>query len=300
MTLTDHESTMATLKVGVVVMAATCIAALIAVAFDLISSGSSAVQILFIALPALTGTAFVIMFLMTLYRQKSRVRIAVLGPSGAGKTTFVTALFHCMSRVNARSIVFSPYWRETTDAVASNFSAIRDGRFLDATHGIFRVDVKFHLGKRERVFTLEVPDVAGEVFVSDLSGHLRGVDEAISTLLYSDGLIFCLDGAKVREAPSELTDYFVRLFCLRSDRRARLPAIALVVLKSDLLDEAQRDRRSLEEALPELFARLESFGIRYEVFFASALSSVVEVSQSAPTGETELLRPLLWTLERSA
>ena len=236
------------------------------------------------------GLLYVLVFLRELSANPSPITIALIGPPGSGKTTYLAQLARALPLVEAEGVQFSPFMSDAF-RVAPAMTPVRPSPY-------------YTLGASTKVgsarFTVQLADFAGEVF-RNIDPSRGSSEKPRQVLVQSNALLLFVDGAFVGTATSgamegveatlaETIRFFRDHVGVVPSRRLDLP-LAIVVSKSDLLQEAGLSRDPATVLLSPLTSLAEAHFSRSQLFFVSV--------QSTPSWADPISEPLVWSVRAS-
>lgn len=270
------------------------------------------------AIAVMTGLGSLLFALRTVRSHPRSLSIALIGPSGAGKTVYLTMLFKELESGAARGLIFAPYGRATTEEVSRNLMLMANGRFPPRTpqekHTFYQAVAIYRRRFLPRRYRIQIADYAGE--------HLDTLDPEADVWLHqtdffeyvvsADGLLIMIDCERLllgrTEEISILENRVIAalhtLIEKRSDdptTKLRIP-VGLVFSKADILSEEPNSYdhqiSSISGALERLISVCESRCAFFRVFVVSSLGSTPEDPEIPPKRlrPKNVLTPLLWLL----
>jgi hypothetical protein len=209
--------------------------------------------------------------------------IAVLGPSGVGKTVYLGMLMDILTRQigllrsTARGPMSISLQQATTTALATGWFPEKTGREPEHWHW---VHCQFNCRRRRRPLELVVPDVSGEALAEET--QRSGRYPAIQSLLAKCSGVMVLADAQRLQAGDHSQDYVtLKLLSLVSELRdeqhrggrshspERRP-LAFVLTKADVCDGCVGAAHEFAEAHADaLWADCQARFTRHEVFACS-------------------------------
>jgi GTPase SAR1 family protein len=311
------------------IVAATAAATILSVfpaMFDFINARFDIWPVLIGSLIGVLVTSYLTLFFRTINRHPTPLKIAIVGPPKAGKTVFLTVLFHELQILETQDISFQPYGLETIEAVSKNLGVLNVGQWLEPTSResvfFFRANAKVGITPFVRKYTVEIGDYAGErvqEFDSSSEEWLHRT-EYFKYVITSDVVFLAVDGEKLAEGNLiQLEEMQQKLIAaiqvlidekgVPVDQKMKTP-VGLVILKSDILDkqiplvdfEVPPEvgyRHLTEESLGDLIKLCRKRCRAFEIFFVSAVGSV-ELDGRPPVSlhPRNVTAPMIWALRK--
>ena len=289
----------------------------------LFASAGQKLLYMVVALSLLTTVLVMQTYFRTLSAHPRALSIALVGPTGAGKTVYLTVLYSQLEAKNIKGLSFAPYGSQTVERVGKHLTMMRTGQFPPATsreeHVRYEAVASYGSGFRARRYRIQILDYAGE--------HLNQFDassdqwvhrsEFFEYVVKSDALLMMIDCERVlrlgiwqSEDPiPHLENQLVAMLHTFIEKRTDDPTdpfgvpVGLILSKSDLLSE--RDEKHALSQLSRLVSVCERRCRYFKVFFVSSIGeppewdnrkdTLVPPAVLHPAGVTE---PLLWILGR--
>lgn len=274
-------------------------------------------------IPLLIGAAFSLFsvyWTRLLNKNPVPLKVALIGPPRCGKTVFLTVLFRELQAYAGDSIRFEPYGVETIETVTTNLRTLSSGRWLEPTSEdsvfFFRANAVLGGGLLGRKYTVEIGDHAGEKLAefdptSEQWLHRTSYfDYAVS----SDIVFLAVDG-DVLASGNDLRIEEVQLKLLAAlqmliEKKGVVPGallrapVALLVLKSDVLENREMDQSDVKNKLTRLIQVCERRCLSFETFFVSSIGRQQDLGPQEIVGSgikinpMKVVDPMVWALRR--
>jgi hypothetical protein len=289
---------------------------------------------LFFVGAAAVVSLFLFYFFMTLQRNPTSLRIALVGLPGSGKTVFLSVLFHELPLFRDGKIAFQPYGIETIEEVARNLDILASGGWPPRTGAVqvfpFRANARVVSRFIPHRYTLEIGDYAGEHtkdFASTAGAWLHRT-KFFGYVIDSDVLFLAVDGQTLARGSllelQKMQNNLIAALQVFLDQRGVGPGkktsipVAVLVLKGDCLvrtttkthTEGADTISSLEEnvyflkgmdlvegSLHDLLSLCKNRCRNTHAFLISAVGSVKDDGSPPPQIEPMYVcAPMLWAL----
>jgi hypothetical protein len=287
------------------------VVAFLATMFDISKLYMLEVETVLMVFVSVSAVSYLALTVLTFFRQKKRLKIAVIGGHGAGKTMFITVLLHKLHQTKWGGVQFRPYWSDTQEAVELNRKLWMSNHWPVAApteptrQVMFRVDAIFGIKSRRREYTLEILEVVGEP--GESIGYEKAMHAANEQLAAADGIIVTLDGkmiAEGQESRDRVADQICRIlnrlrFTTGTNAQTKINTrLAIVVLKADLLPVSLLGEKALMEAMPSAWRSVSTQCANYRVYFISAISQIPNGLSATPKPVGDhLFAPLFWLMD---
>jgi len=243
--------------------------------------------------------------------------VALIGFPNAGKTVYITALFHKLLLKSGTCKNIQPYGEETTDRVLTDYGKLRGGNMLPPTGSdIFYYRAKFlpsGLNLKPQ-YKLEIADYAGECLQKELDANENFFHKTayFKYIVTCDAVFFTIDSAEFINGPiKEYVNFIESSFIATLHRlkeqtnvfltkKAKIPVV-LMFLKTDCLkklhiDESNKNvRDELLSWFQQLITYCENNFAHFNCFF---ISSFAEIYDEYTAVKDDIEGPLLWVMER--
>lgn len=280
-----------------------------------------------LALFVLTGTIALVMFFRMAANHPRSLTVALIGPSGAGKTVYLTALFKQMELTSVSRLVFRPSGLSTVETVNTLYLLMtQQGRWPDSTPADprlrFEAVVSLGAGIFRRRYRIQISDYGGEYlgrFDTPSNGWLHR-SSLFSEIGSADALLIMVDCERLLQTtgqqgadPVAVVEHKLRaaiqvlIQSQGSDptKPLRIP-VGLIISKSDLL---RQGTMASDESKREVLGRLKNLEVfckencRYfRYFFVSSLGVTPTMdSQGRPIPPRQIrpsgvVEPIRWIL----
>ena len=213
--------------------------------------------------------------------------VAVLGPTGSGKTVFITLLNHVMANYflnthnDLQAIV-----KEGIPFLEACENGIRNGEFPERTQQLSRDRIVLTMsgtGSTSQSIDISFPDISGEDYDRlCLSDEINGAERTLQALTMGKGkglispmgyvvfakmYVILLDCSKISDWPNMQTRFAQALTSIRDfkieiqnsrNRKINVP-IAIILTKSDCLPDRGVDLKSIvREKMPRFYHTLSA------------------------------------------
>lgn len=164
---------------------------------------SYALKLTVVAL-TLVGSIAALQTILTARSQPRLKTISLLGFPGAGKTVYLSVLYHEMMLLAKRGIDFRPYGAETAERVNEAMLRLNQRQWLPrtTTNDVFfhRARASMGSGLLTRRYKIEIPDFAGEHIAEfdTSSAYWLHKTEYFRYVLDSDAIFLCIDSEVLR------------------------------------------------------------------------------------------------------
>jgi len=257
--------------------------------------------------------AYGYLFARLINRHPSTFSISLLGYPNTGKTVYLTTLFDLLQRASGPGIRFSPYGRETIEAVSNNLMALYTGNWLPRTPAgtvfFYRANATIGTGLFRSRYKVEIGDYAGEQI-----GELNPADERwlhksdyFKYVIQSDGVMLMVDSEVLVSADDakveEMQNGFIAAFQILAEekgavdnRRLRAP-VALMFMKSDVMSGSAEDR--VHERFFRLIEVCEARCLQFRTFLVSSTGPLKENRPPKALKGDGVVKPLIWMLRNA-
>ena len=220
-------------------------------------------------------------------RYSNENNVAVLGPTGSGKTVFITLLNHAMdnyflkSHANLKVVI-----KEGIPFLEACENGMRDGEFPERTQQLSRDKIVLTMsgtGSTSQSIDIGFPDISGEDYdklcLSDEKsgaertlqalemGKGRSLISPMSHVVYAKMYVILLDCSKISEWPDMQTRFAQALTSIKDfktkiqnskNEKINVP-IAIVLTKSDRLPDRNIDlETTVHEKMPRFYNALDA------------------------------------------
>jgi GTPase SAR1 family protein len=285
-----------------------------------LTSLSSSKSLLYYLLTAavLTSTLVILTFIRTTTEHPRSLSVALIGPSGAGKTVYLTMLYRELEMHTNPGLTFAPYGYKTIEEINRNLNYIQNGTFPPSTelgaHFRYEALALYGNGILKRRFRLQIVDYAGEHLdeFNISSDKWLHRSEFFDYVLSSDALIIMLDCERLlAKDETNLVHNFENVIVATLhtliQERSKDPTklfdnpVALVFSKSDLI-KSKEDKEYIIQSLARLISICKTRFRYFRYFYVSSIGSTpVLDNQGVRTPPKEIIpigvvEPILWLL----
>lgn len=279
-------------------------------------------KLLFEIFPIILAFYFIAfrLFYTTTKDHPRSLSIALIGPSFAGKTVYLTMLFRELEQGEIRNLMFAPYGTQTIEKVAYDISQMENGKFPQPTpvdfHFRYEAIASYGASMFSRRYRLRIDDYAGEHLDEfDISSDKWLHDsEFFGYVLQSDALLMMIDCErliKVEENPllnsiSIIENKLIATLHELVQKKNVNPMdkfdmpIGLIISKSDLI-KSTNDNEILLNKVSRLIKVCSKRFKYFRIFFVSSTGTTPEFIDGVnippkklhPIGITD---PILWIM----
>lgn len=180
------------------------------------------------------------------------IRVAIIGDTNVGKTTFLKAFAHTYRRKNSKSSFRLEFANSATADFLRDYYQMLDGKFPDSTleHSKVKLRWRLFLSGVDSPVYLESVDPIGQYISNKIQGGKKRAEEYERQIDHAEVALIFIDSVALKSVNMCLSDY-KELFDKCRERKCKT---AILLTKSDLLygDNLNDAKGFLERYFPEL------------------------------------------------